>query len=771
MIAARHYAAFAAACLAALAGCDTTSEVAARATHQLLPAPASLEIHGGRFAIDDGMRVSAAAQPAQEIARFLIDIVARTRGIELELTTGPSAAGIKLSLTHSTGGGPEAYELTASPEGIEIAASDPRGLFYGAVTLWQLITADGAPSGAASLAAMHIADQPRFTWRGLMLDSARHFQPPEFIHDLIDWMALHKLNVLHWHLTDDQGWRLEIRKYPRLTQTGAWRVPAGAAWPRELDPATGVPTRYGGYYSQQDVREIVAHAASRFVTIVPEIEMPGHAQAAIASYPRLGTGGTPPAVSPDWGVHDYLFNVDEPTFAFLEDVLAEVIELFPGRYIHVGGDEAVKDRWQRSPRVQARIRELGLADETALQGWFVARIERFLDRHGRQLIGWDEILESGIPARAAVMSWRGTAGAIEAARAGHDVVMAPSPLLYLDHLQSDSPDEPPGRPELVTLADIYRYEPVPADLGPAHAPRVLGAQLNAWSEHMRLPERVVHQTFPRLAALAEVTWSPVGARDWPGFLERLAVQFARYRALGIGYADTAFAPRHRLSPGQEPDRLRIELSNQADFGEIRYTLEGSEPGPASARYMAPFEADVGATLRAAVFDGNLPLATAVETRLETWLLRLRTDENLRQCAGKLLLRLEDDAPLEGERAFFNVDIVEPCWIWADADLDEVKTLRVAVGQLPFNFQIGADADTIRRGDARTSVGELEVRVGNCESEPVAVVPLAAAASNPGVTILPVARIPARAGRQDLCLRFARPTIDPIWAIQWAELGE
>ena len=380
---------------------------------------------------------------------------------------------------------------------------------------------------------------------------------------------------------------------------------------------------------QDEVRDIVAYAAARFVTIVPEIEMPGHAQAAIASYPRLGTGGSPPPVSPDWGVHDYLFNPDEATLAFLENVLTEVIELFPGEYIHVGGDEAVKDRWQDSPRVQARMRELGLADETALQGWFVARIGRFLDGHGRRLIGWDEILESGMPARASIMSWRGIDGALAAARSGHDVVMAPAPILYLDHLQSDSTREPPGRPAVVTLEDIYSYEPVPQGLAPSEASHIIGAQLNAWTEHMRLAERIEHQAFPRVAALAEVTWSPVSARDWQDFQSRLATQFARYRKLGIRFADTAFEPRARLAPGSESGSLRVELVKQAPSGAIHFTQDGSEPGPTTAKYAGPFEASEGTVLKAATFAGDLPLGGTVSMKLEAGSLRRRRTRSLR----------------------------------------------------------------------------------------------------------------------------------------------
>jgi hexosaminidase len=755
--------------VAMLGGCTQPAarHVASDLPISIIPAAAEVSRAAGSFELTPQTQVrSIAGSPSDAVARYFVELLERTRGIALPRRpgTGFDASGAGTIdfelLPGEAAGDEEGYSLVVSPGRIAVSSRSPRGLFYGAVTLWQLLTADAASATRIEVPALTITDAPRFGWRGLMLDSARHYQPPEFIRKLIDWMALHKLNVLHWHLTDDQGWRLEILRYPELTRVGAWRKPAGA----------GNPPSYGGFYTQAEVRELVAYAASRFVTIVPEIEMPGHAQAAIASDPRLGTGGAPP-VSPDWGVHDWLFNADESTLVFLDNVLDEVIDLFPGEFIHVGGDEAVKDRWRASPRVQARIRELGLADEAALQGWFIARIGRFLDARGRRLIGWDEILETGIPARAAVMSWRGTDGGIAAARAGHDVVMAPSPVLYLDHWQSDSPREPPGRPGIVSLADVYAFEPVPAELAPVEARRILGAQVNAWTEHMRLPERVEHQVFPRAAALAEATWSPPAARNWDSFMARLGAQFARYRRLGIRFADSAFEPRFALAAATDGGALRVTLSQQSPYGTIRLTRDGSVPGLASEPYAGPFDAPAGSLLRAAAFDGELALSEVVSLTADRAALRRRTDEELAQCSGKLVLRLEDDAPPGADRAVFNVDIVDPCWVWRDVDLTRGASLTAAVGQVPFNFQIGRDAEAIRRGDARSKDGELEIRTGDCAGEPAARLPLAAAAANDGVTVIGPVRIAPQAGRGDLCLRFARPRIDPIWTLSWVALGE
>ncbi len=313
------------------------------------------------------------------------------------------------------------------------------------------------------LPTLRIEDSPRFAWRGLMLDSARHFQSVDEIKSLLDAMALHKLNMFHWHLTDDQGWRIQIDKYPRLTEVGGCRIPAGDAG---IDPKSGQPAPYCGYYTKDQIRDVVAYAAARHIEIVPEVDVPGHATAAIAAYPQLGLLGKAPAVSNEWGVHANLFNTEDATFAFLEDVLGEVAELFPGRYVHIGGDEAVKDQWIASARVRQKMKALGAKDEMAMQGLLVARLEKFLAARGKRLIGWDEILEAELPASATVMSWRGIEGGVAAANLGHDVVMSPVSDLYFDYLQTASGNEPPGRPTLIELRQVYDFEPVPSALPP-----------------------------------------------------------------------------------------------------------------------------------------------------------------------------------------------------------------------------------------------------------------------------------------------------------------
>ena len=693
----------------------------------VIPLPAHVEPRSGSFAIRAGTRIANPRDPrAARVARYFAELMLATRGVQLSMapavgaksSTAPvptgganspasprpvgSAPGIIVfelrpaGPAPRTGGaplarGPEAYTLDVDSSRVVLSATDPRGLLYAAVTLWQLSTA-GPPSDTISVPGVHIVDAPRFAWRGLMLDSARHYQSPEFILQFIDWMALHKLNVLHWHLTDDQAWRLEIKKYPRLTSVGAWRVPAGAAPASDIDPTTGRPRLYGGFYSQDTVRKIVAHASERNVTIVPEIDLPGHATAAVVAYPRLASVVPAPAAVPsDWGVYSNLYNADEGTFEFLENVMAEVVQLFPGKFVHVGGDEAVKDQWKASPHIQERIRELGVSNEEGLQRYFVERIGKFLTRHHRRLIGWDEILEGGIPNDATIMSWRGVDGAYAAAGAGHDAVLSPSPTLYLDHVQSATNTQP-GRGHVISLEDVYKFDPMPASLAPENRQHILGLQANIWTEHMRTTERVEYMTFPRAAALAEVGWSPAGDRSWDGFQSRLPAQIHRYELVGIAPYVDSWQPHEGL-----------------------------------------------------------------------------TSQELKSCTDKVVLSLEDDAPLNGPRAAFRVDIMNPCWIYPAADLSTGKSLTAAVGQVPFNFQLGADIHGIKLNSPRTPSGELEVRVDGCDGEPVTTLSLQPALANNAVTVLPAARIARREGKHDLCLKFTQRSLDPMWVIDRVRL--
>ncbi len=729
----------------------------------LLPLPAQVEARPGSFTLVAGTPILVAAgdTQARQIGELLSGYVRQVRGIGLEVMAGQGAAAdrpaIVLLIDAQAGGaGEEGYELDVSPQGIRVAARTPVGLFYGAVTLWQLLTPDAARGLPPAIAAVHIVDAPRFAWRGLMLDVSRQFLPPQFVKQMIDWMALHKLNTLHWHLTDDQGWRLQIRKYPRLTQVGAWRTPPGGG------------ARVGGYYTQAQVRDIVRYAAARYVSIVPEIDMPGHAQAAIAAYPWLGSRGDRPAVSADWGVHGYLLNVDERTFGFIGDVLDEVTQLFPGRYIHVGGDEAVKAQWKASPRVQARMRQLGVTGEDALQGYFMQRLQSLLAARGRSLVGWDEIVDDGLPAETTVMSWRGSAGAIAAAQAGHDVIMSPSDSLYFDYLQGAGHDEPPGRPRLITLQDVYGFQPLPAQLDAAQARHIIGVQANVWTEHMRTPRRVEHAVFPRLAALAETAWSPAGAHNWQDFLQRLPPELARYRALGIAYADSAFAVRIEAAPAAAGDSVSLTLDSQTGLGELRYTLDGSPPTAASPRYQAPLTAQLPLEVRAASFLGDQQLAPAARQRIDAASLLLRNSDQLQSCSDKLPLRLGGPLRADGTQAVYRVDIMDPCWLYAEAPLQGLSRIEVRLARLPYNFQLGADADKVVLRAPHTRYGELQVHSDTCDGPLLAEVSLRpdTAAQRPQAL---TAVFAPQAGVHALCLYVSRRGVDPLWVIDTVQL--
>ena len=765
--------------LACVAGCSSKTPPATMsqgASPAIIPLPNHFALSEGSFGLRPSTRiVVTGAEEARWTADRLADLLRRTGNLNLPIDNAlsPSSSDVILLELGTLQGdpAPESYRLEVSPERIVVSANDAAGLFYGAVSVWQLASAnanDGAPTSPISIPALTIDDAPRFPWRGLMLDVARHYVAPQYIEQLIDWMALHKLNVLHWHLTDDQGWRLQIKAFPRLTEVGAWRIPAGRAARRDIDPATGEPRRYGGFYTQEEVRGLVAYGAKRHVTIVPEIEMPGHAQAAIAAYPELGVDDVHPEVSSDWGIHNYLFNIEESTFEALEVILSEVVELFPGLYIHIGGDEAAKGQWRDSTSTQQRMRRLGIADETALQSWFVKRIERFLQSKGRRLIGWDEILEGGIAPQATVMSWRGIDGALEAASHGHDTILSPASALYFDFRQSGLPGEPPGRGPIVSLEEVYRFDPIPAELTAKERKHVLGLQANVWTEHIRTEDRLTYMIFPRAAAVAEVAWTEPAHIDWPDFVRRLGTQFDRYRALAMPFATSAFDLR-ATADGLDPDRpVTIELANQTGFGEIRYTTNGTSPTATSAVYAEPLHVSFDTQLAAATFANGRQLSQVLTGHAGD-LSRRRYSQQLETCTERLVLSLEDNAPIEGERSVFLIDVMNPCWTWKGADLSEVMAINVAVGQVPFNFQIGADRDKIELPEPVTPAGELEVRMNGCGGNPIAVLPLQEATRNDSVTILSKELSARGDGPTDLCFRFTADDLDPMWAIDWVEL--
>ena len=720
------------------------------ASVSLLPLPASIAPATGAFAlagsvlsfdVHDAGAKAAAGRLNELLKRAGLPAIAPGKGRQIRLRRSRAMAG------------GEAYRLDVTARGITVSAGTDAGLFYGATTLWQLIQSAGA---GGSIPAMRIDDAPAFAWRGVMLDSSRHFQPPEFVKALIDRMALDKLNVLQWHLTDDQGWRLQIDRYPRLTEIGAWRQEAGAAG---FD-ANGKPVLYGGFYTKDQVREIVAYAAARHITIVPEIEMPGHATAAIAAYPELASTPTPPtSPSPDWGILPNLYNVDDATFTFLENVLDEVMALFPSRYIHIGGDEAAKDQWAANPRIQAKRAALGLASDDKLQGWFTARVGDYLEKHGRRLIGWDEILLGDVPKSATIMSWRGMDGAITAAKAGHDAVLSPAPDLYLDNRQSDSADEPPGRGAIVDWKKLYGFEVAPPILTADERKHLIGLQVNEWTEHARTTDYAERMIWPRAAILAELGWSKPGARDWTAFAPRLVRELRRYQALKLGYDMTPLEPQADVSG--MPAAIHVALRQQAGIGVVRYTTDGGAPTAASPAYQTPI--DVAGTLTAQSFLGDEALGRPKSWQVDAASLFTRDAAQIELCTNKLPLRLEDDGATGGKRAIHWVDIMQPCWLWRAAPLDGVGGIEAVVGSLPYNFSIGDAIKKVVFRKPETPEGELEVRQDTCDGPVVARLPLAPTKANAGVTRLAGA-LTAQGGTHDLCMTFTQTRPDPLWVL-------
>jgi hexosaminidase len=513
----------------------------------IIPRPVALERTTGNFNISKATTIMV-ENPDDEslrVANMFAERLKTAGGLILNVVeTHEFSPGKNVILFTTTGAdsslGKEGYQLSVSRNNVLIKAPTAAGLFYGMQTIFQLLPEQIEGSALSTgirwqIPCVEITDNPRFSWRGMHLDVGRHFVPVEFIKKYLDNMAMHKLNTFHWHLTEDQGWRIEIKKYPKLSEVGAWRKETLIGHvkdkPHKFD---GKP--HGGFYTQEEAREIVKYAKERFITVVPEIEMPGHAKAAIASYPELGVTGKPVEVATYWGIFPDIFNVEESTFSFLEDVLTEVMDIFPSEYIHIGGDEAIKDQWKASDKIQQRIRELGLKDEHELQSYFIRRIEKFINSKGRKIIGWDEILEGGLAPNATVMSWQSEEGGIIAARSNHDVIMTPIQSLYFWWYQGDKQTEPLAAGGFISLEKVYRYDPVPSGLTEQQSKHILGAQGCAWAEYMESPAKVEYMVFPRISALAEIVWSPKEGKDWNYFKSRMTKQFKRYDQRGINYS-------------------------------------------------------------------------------------------------------------------------------------------------------------------------------------------------------------------------------------------
>ena len=497
----------------------------------------------------------------------------------------------------------EGYALEILPESIIIKAKTDQGAFYAVQSLRQLLPPefeDGTvEENEIAIPSVTIKDKPQFSYRGMHLDVGRHMFSVDFIKKYIDALGMLKMNTFHWHLTEDQGWRIEIKKYPKLQEIAAFRnetlIGHYSDQPHQFDDK-----KYGGYYTQDEVKEIVAYAQSRFVTVIPEIELPGHSQAAIAAYPELGCTENQVEVATKWGVFEDIYCPKEETFAFLEDVLDEVLALFPSKYIHIGGDEAPKTRWKNCKHCQALIKKEGLKDEHELQSYFISRIEKYLNTKGRQIIGWDEILEGGLAPNATVMSWRGINGAIEAAKQHHNVVMTPTSHCYFDYYQSENDDEPIAIGGFLPLEKVYSFNPIPDELNEQEAKYVLGAQGNIWTEYMKTSEHVEYMAFPRVLAMSEVVWSKQENKNYPDFVKRVENFHKRLDALNINYANHLYEIEGELI--SDESGLSYRLQTLTEGKTIRFTLDGSEPTVYSEAYTKPIPITESVSIKASVFN-------------------------------------------------------------------------------------------------------------------------------------------------------------------------
>lgn len=580
--------------------------------YNLIPFPARFVGQNGQFNLTASTRVvtpPATDASVKAVAQTFVNQIKAANGLALPVAaTSPAlakGAHIFLSLNKKLNLGDEGYKLTVTPTRVTAEASTAKGLFYAAQTMRQLLPANPTPSAPGpqlTMPACAITDKPRFSYRGLHLDVSRHFMPVSFVKKYIDLLAMHKQNTFHWHLTDDQGWRIEIKKYPKLTQVGSKRSETLIGqyfqnYPQQFD---GKPV--GGFYTQDEIRDVVKYAQSRFVTIVPEIEMPGHALAALSAYPELSCDPSKTyQAATKWGVFDDVFCPSEKTFGFLQDVLTEVMTLFPGKLIHIGGDECPKTAWKNSAFCQELIRKNKLKDEHELQSYFIRRIEKFVNSKGRAIIGWDEILEGGLAPNATVMSWRGTEGGIAAAKQKHNVVMTPTGTCYMDYYQGNPITEPLAIGGYLPLDQVYAYEPMPTELTPAEQKYVLGVQGNIWTEYTPTPEAVEYMVYPRAIAIAELGWMQAGPHNFEDFAQRLKNHLPKLS--NVNYAKRLFDIT-ATTQGNEQGQLQVVLKKLDSDSRIFYTLNGKEPNDKSTEYIGPITLTKTTTIKAITSTGG-----------------------------------------------------------------------------------------------------------------------------------------------------------------------
>lgn len=580
-----------------------------QADYNVVPLPAEISLSEGTpFNLSAATKIvyTEGNEKMKRNAEFLSDFLSMSVGIKPSITTTVGDKDVIILSNDLSSDNSEAYQIVINENTITINGSSEAGVFYGIQTLRK-----ATPIGNVDVQYPNVTinDKPRFGYRGMMLDIARHFEPVEFVKKYIDLIALHNINRFHWHLTDDQGWRIEIKKYPKLTEVGSMR--------KETVIGQNTPnfdgTPHGGFYTQEEIKDIVKYAADRYITVIPEIDLPGHMLGALTAYPEYGCTGGPYEVEGRWGVFDdVLCPGKEETFGFIEDVLTEVMDLFPSEYVHIGGDECPKVRWEECPNCQARIKDLGLKDtpkhkkEFYLQSYVTARVEKFLNDHGRRMIGWDEILEGELAPNATVMSWRGIGGGIEAAQMNHDVIMTPNTYNYFDYYQTQYVEDEPFLQigGYLPLETVYSFDPAPDILTPEQKAHILGVQANLWTEYLKTPEMIEYMVLPRMAALCEVQWMQTDKKDYKDFLKRLPHQMNLYSKLGYNYATHVFDVNAKLSPNFDTNSLDVTLST-IDDAPIYYTLDGTVPTANSTKYDGTFSINEDAEIKAvSIREGN-----------------------------------------------------------------------------------------------------------------------------------------------------------------------
>ena len=568
----------------------------------IIPFPKECKVLLGKFMLSPETKIVVNSSTSKNEVEFFNDYLNKYYNIRLQVVQAIPKDNnyILFEIPDWESGLKENYHLTIDEKHISILAEgNSAGNLYAIQTLIQLLPPE--KSQKLFIPCVKIKDAPRFTWRGMHLDVCRHFFSIAFIKKYIDMLAMYKMNTFHWHLTDDQGWRIEIKKYPKLTKVGAFRkgTMIGKYSDQKFD---SIP--YGGFYTQEDIKEIVAYATKKHITVVPEIEMPGHSVAAISSYPWLSCTGKQIDVEKGWGVFEDVYCTKDSTFQFLQDVLDEVMTLFPGKYIHIGGDESPKTRWKSCATCQAKIKKENLKDEHELQSYFIKRIEKYVNSKGKQIIGWDEILEGGLAPNAAVMSWQGIEGGIAAAKQKHNAVMTPGSHCYFDHYQALPADEPLAIGGYTPLEKVYAYEPIPSALNTEEQKYILGAQANIWTEYILNEKHVEYMAMPRMAALAEVLWTPKEKRNETDFLNRLQTHFLLLDKLDINYAKAIYKVEQKVNPSSKANTIELELKANPSLGNIHYTTDNSEPNLNSPIYKSAINLTQNVSVKAGLFKNN-----------------------------------------------------------------------------------------------------------------------------------------------------------------------